>query len=151
MKYFSTRDLDKKQALKLQEAVIQGLADDGGLFMPENLVQIDPEILNSFSSLKLPQIAAKMLFPYVAESISKPNFDALCQEVFNFPVSWVEIEENILSLELFHALPLLLKTWAHDLWQGCWQVLPIKSIKMSKWWQPPPATPEVPWLPAFMA
>lgn len=109
MKYFSTRDLDKKQALKLQKAVIQGLADDGGLFMPENLVQIDPEILNSFSSLKLPQIAAKMLFPYVAESISKPNFDALCQEVFNFPVSWVEIEENILSLELFHGPTLAFK------------------------------------------
>ncbi len=109
MKYFSTRDHDKRQSVSLQEAVIKGLADDGGLFMPERLVPIDPETLDSFTSLKLPEIAAKMLFPYLAESISSTDFDALCHDVFNFPISWVEIEDNIFSLELFHGPTLAFK------------------------------------------
>ena len=39
MKFYSTRDRERKQACTLREAAMMGLAPDGGLFVPERIPQ----------------------------------------------------------------------------------------------------------------
>ena len=43
MKYISTRNINNK--VSASEAIIKGMASDGGLFVPETFPQIDKEFL----------------------------------------------------------------------------------------------------------
>ena len=52
MKYISTRDKSKK--FEFREVFIKGLADDGGLFIPENLHKYTESEINDLKELKSP-------------------------------------------------------------------------------------------------
>jgi len=55
MLYYSTNL--KSQHVRFREALIKGLADDGGLFMPQRIPRLDLEAISSMKSLDYPQIA----------------------------------------------------------------------------------------------
>ena len=60
MNFQSTRD---KQAKKYSSAQVikQGLADDGGLFVPENIPTFTKDEIITFCSLSYPELAARIL------------------------------------------------------------------------------------------
>ena len=51
MNYYSTRDTEKKIAKTAAEVIKQGLADDGGLFLPESIPEISLDFIKEISSL----------------------------------------------------------------------------------------------------
>jgi threonine synthase len=109
MKFISTRDLNQLSPVNLREAVLQGLADDGGLFMPSSINLISKEELEKMPFMNLPEIGSFLLGHFLGNSINKVQLDNICNEVFNFPVSLVEVENGIHSLELFHGPTLAFK------------------------------------------
>ncbi len=97
MKFHSTRD--SKTRISLSDAIKQGLASDGGLFVPEVWPKIaDP----SWAGLELPQLARMILAPFFAGDILSKDLDLICRNAFDFPVPVVQLDETTSILELFH-------------------------------------------------
>lgn len=98
MKYISTRGGTAK--VTLSEAMIRGLAGDGGLFVPDNIPSINPE---SFSPLEtFPEIAAAALAPFFAGDPLEKQLPGICRSAFDFdlPVRFLRNDTGL--LELFH-------------------------------------------------
>ncbi|MHA6247977.1 threonine synthase [Pontibacter sp. CAU 1760] len=100
MKYYSTNRQSPKISFK--EAVVKGLPQDKGLFFPEKVPALSADFFEALPDMTLPEIAYKVLQPYVAEDISPVALRQICDEVFTFPVPLVKVEDGIFSLELFH-------------------------------------------------
>jgi threonine synthase len=99
MKYISTR---QQQETDIKTAILKGLADDGGLFMPEYIPQLDSEFFEDLSNLSLQEIGFRVAKEFLGESISDDNLKEIIDEVLNFEIPAVKISEDIYSLELFH-------------------------------------------------
>jgi len=99
MKYISTR---KQEETNIKTAILKGLADDGGLFMPEYIPQLDAGFFENLSNLSLQEIGFRVAKEFLGESISDDNLKEIIGEVLNFEIPAVKISDNIYSLELFH-------------------------------------------------
>lgn len=99
MKYISTR---QQQETNIKTAILKGLADDGGLFMPEYIPRLDSEFFENLPNLTLQEIGFRVAKEFLGESISDENLKEIIEEVLNFEIPAVKISENIHSLELFH-------------------------------------------------
>jgi threonine synthase len=100
MKFLSTRG--QAPAVSFGTAVTQGLAPDGGLYLPEVWPSIPLSAFNGVSSL--PDVAALMLRPFVAGDPIAPEIGAIVRDAFDFPAPLVPVtDDGVLSvLELFH-------------------------------------------------
>lgn len=99
MKYISTR---KQEETNIKTVILKGLADDGGLFMPEYIPQLDSEFFENLPNLSLQEIGFRVAKEFLGESISDENLKEIIDEVLNFEIPAIKISENIYSLELFH-------------------------------------------------
>ena len=106
MKYKSTRDASI--SCTFEEAICAGYAPDGGLFVPEELPQITPGILERWSTLTYPKLAEAVLRLFIAEEeISDRELESICQSTmqgFENPDHAVPLKEvgGIYVAELFH-------------------------------------------------
>jgi threonine synthase len=100
MKYVSTRG--QSPAVSFGEALAQGLAPDGGLYVPERWPRIP---LSEFDGANtLPAIAEVFLRPFVEGDPIAPQIGEVVRDAFNFPAPLVPVNaDGTLSvLELFH-------------------------------------------------
>jgi threonine synthase len=100
MKFFSTNH--NTEPVSFREAVIQGLADDRGLFYPENIPELPASFFEKLRDLSLPEIAFEFLKPYVGNDLSDVALRSLLEEALNFDIPLVELEKDEYTLELFH-------------------------------------------------
>jgi threonine synthase len=100
MKYYSLNHNAPK--VSFQEAVIQGLATDKGLYFPESITPLDPSFFDKIESLSHEEIAFEAIKQFVGDEIPAEKLKEIIAEtlVFDFPV--VKVENGIYSLELFH-------------------------------------------------
>jgi threonine synthase len=99
MRYLSTRG---GQEAGLVDAVMRGLAADGGLFVPDALPRFDPAAVRGES---LAEISAEVLEPFFAGSGLEPELGAICRDAFDFPLSLKPLLADgteLSVLELFH-------------------------------------------------
>jgi threonine synthase len=99
MRYHSTRG---GQQIGLIDALLRGLASDGGLLVPEQLPHFDPA---DFAGASLAEIAAELLEPFFADSPLAAELPAICDDALDFPVPLVALQgppEALSVLELFH-------------------------------------------------
>lgn len=98
MQFISTRD--PKIKVSIDDAITQGLAPDGGLFVPETFPHFD---FNDFLSIDDYSVFGhKLLKPFFNDSILKEKLLTVCQNAFNFNVPLHFIDKNTYLLELFH-------------------------------------------------
>ncbi len=109
MIFFSTRDNQRKRAVSFFEAVLQGLAPDGGLYMPESVPVFSGTKLQQLPELNLSSIAFEVLYPFLESDFSIDELKAICEEVFNFPLPLVHLGDRLRTLELFHGPTLAFK------------------------------------------
>ncbi|MBQ9121704.1 MAG: threonine synthase [Clostridia bacterium] len=108
MNYISTRDTDKtKKAISSAATIKQGLADDGGLFMPDTIPTITLEDLKALIDLPYEERAAKILgmflTDYTADELLSDCRAAYAEERFpGGAAPIVSLDGNIHSLELWH-------------------------------------------------
>jgi threonine synthase len=99
MQYLSTRG---GQQTDLVGAITQGLASDGGLFVPESLPHFTPD---DFRGESLAEIAAELLQPFFRDSVLEDDLQEICTDALNFPVPLEELRslpQRVSVLELFH-------------------------------------------------
>ena len=98
MYYYSTRDKNREHRLTASEAILKGLAPDGGLYVPSRFPQLDCSL-----SLDLPygQFASKVLAPFFKDDELEDSLEAICTKAFDFPVVLNSLKDKTV-LELFH-------------------------------------------------
>ena len=100
MKYFSLNHNAPK--VSFQEAVIQGLAPDQGLYFPEHLTPISASFFDKIETLSNEEIAFQVIHEFVGDEIPEINLRQIITETLCFDFPLVKVENNIYSLELFH-------------------------------------------------
>ncbi len=100
MKYYSLNHNAPK--VSFQEAVIQGLATDRGLYFPESITPLPQSFFDTIENLSHEEIAYEAIKQFVGDEIPTETLKAIIAETlcFDFPV--VPVEKGIYSLELFH-------------------------------------------------
>lgn len=88
--------------VSFQEAVIQGLAPDKGLYFPETITRLPHHFFDSVENLSNEEIAFEVIKQFVGTEIPKEELRRIIAETLSFDFPLVEVENNIYSLELFH-------------------------------------------------
>ena len=102
MNFISTRGGEKVSGAK---AIVKGLADDGGLFVPETFPPVTREELEEMLPMSYPERAAKVLKKYLDEYDGAELLSALDKAYSKFegdPAPLVKIDDGIYVLELWH-------------------------------------------------
>jgi len=100
MEFTSTRD--SAQSAGFAAALLQGLAPDGGLYVPRDWPALRPESFGKESDL--PGVATQLLTPFASGDALAPLLPAITADAFNFPAPLVPIGDTgrLSVLELFH-------------------------------------------------
>jgi len=114
MNYFSTRN--EKNLVSSAEAIVTGLAADGGLFIPEYVPAV---AMNGWEKLSYPELAAEIL-PYLLEDFDREFLRQAAHEAYgaNFAGKaghTVKVKENLYALELWHGPTCAFKDYALQL------------------------------------
>jgi threonine synthase len=80
MEYISTRGCSP--ALNFEEVTLQGLAPDGGLYVPQTWPHLAYEDIAKLAGLPYPDLAARIMQPFVGECLSPGQLLALADEAY---------------------------------------------------------------------
>jgi threonine synthase len=107
MKYFSTRD--KNTLVSFRTAVMDGLAKDGGLFMPESITALPSSMISSIEKYSFREIGYEIAKNFIGKEI--PDYDLLTiiESAIDFPAPLVQLSDQLSVLELFHGPTLAFK------------------------------------------
>ncbi|PIR39225.1 MAG: threonine synthase [Alphaproteobacteria bacterium CG11_big_fil_rev_8_21_14_0_20_39_49] len=115
MKYISTRG--KAPVLSFEDAVIAGLASDGGLYVPESVPTFSKDEMASFKGLSYEELMLKIITPFIEDEIPQSILQDIIKESYSqfrdadiAPVK--KIAENEYLLELFHGPTMAFKDFA---------------------------------------
>lgn len=101
MYYISTRDASHQRLLS--QAIAQGIAPDGGLYVPQRFPQLAPEAFEG--ATEMAQIGERLIQPFAAGDPLQAQLGEICREAFDFPVPLVALAgaaTPLSVLELFH-------------------------------------------------
>jgi len=107
MQFYSTINASHKSDLK--SAVINGMAPNKGLYMPEEISVLPESFWQELPDMDLGEIGFHVLKPYFCPTIPEEEFKTLTKDAFNFPIPLKKVSENISALELFHGPTLAFK------------------------------------------
>lgn len=107
MKFRSTNGPSPK--VSFMEAAKNGLAPDGGLYLPAEVPIRNNLFWESLHKLSFADIAFEMARPFLKGELSDPDLRKITNDAFNFPVKMVELNQQEYVLELFHGPTLAFK------------------------------------------
>lgn len=115
MRYISTRG--KAPALSFSDVLLTGLAEDGGLYLPETWPSFSKDEWKALRGLPYPELAARVLAPFVGSDIDDATLRRLCAQAytgFDHPaiVPLTQVEDGLFVQELFHGPTLAFKDMA---------------------------------------
>jgi threonine synthase len=96
-------------AVSLRTALLEGLAPDGGLYVPEAIERMSDAELSRLPQRTLTEVAYRALRPFTRGELDATIFEAVVVEALNFPIPLVEVETGVYALELFHGPTLAFK------------------------------------------
>ena len=107
MKYYSTN----KQApiADLHKAVVKGLAEDRGLYMPERIKKLPQEFFDNIEKMSFQEIAYTVANAFFGEDVDADALHDIVYDTLSFDCPVVKVKDNIYTLELFHGPTLAFK------------------------------------------
>lgn len=107
MNFVSTRDSHIQ--CHFMDAVLSGLAPDGGLFVPEKILSKSPQEINTLlSATTLQQVGLELLIPFFPD-ISEADLFSDLMTSLHFDIPLIQLYPNIFLLEVFHGPTLSFK------------------------------------------
>ncbi len=118
MRYVSTRG--EAPSLDFADALLTGLAHDGGLYVPETWPRLDAKTIAGFAGRPYAEVAYRVIHPFVGGAIADADLKRLIAEAyadFGHPAvaPIVQVAPNRFVLELFHGATLAFKDVAMQL------------------------------------
>ena len=107
MLYYSTNH--KAGRATLREAVVRGLAEDKGLYMPEVIKQLPASFWDEMAELTFQEVAYRVADAFFGEDVPADDLRRIVYDTLSFDTPIVEVEPNIYALELFHGPTLAFK------------------------------------------
>lgn len=100
--------LGESRAVGFREALFNGLAPDGSLYIPESFPLLSLSADSTTATRHLPAVAAHVLSAFI-EDLPVAEIRRMAEKSFSFPIPLVKLEENLFLLELFHGPTLAFK------------------------------------------
>ena len=107
MKYYSTNG--NAPIADLHKAVVKGLAEDRGLYMPEQIKKLPKAFFDNIQDMKFQDIAYNVASAFFGEDVDLDALKDIVYDTLSFDCPVVKVKENIYSLELFHGPTLAFK------------------------------------------
>ena len=107
MKYYSTNG--KAPIADLHKAVVKGLAEDRGLYMPEHIKQLPKEFFDTIETKSFQEIAYTVADAFFGEDVDAASLKQIVYDTLSFDCPVEKVTDNIYSLELFHGPTLAFK------------------------------------------
>lgn len=107
MKYYSTGHNAPKATL--EKAIVKGLAEDRGLYMPEVIRLLPKSFFEDIENYSFHEIAFQVASAFFGDDIESEALSQIVKQTLSFDCPIVEVENNIFSLELFHGPTLAFK------------------------------------------
>jgi threonine synthase len=107
MKYYSTNG--NAPIADLQKAVVKGLAEDRGLYMPEEIYTLPKAFVNDMPGMKFQDIAYNVAQNFFGDDVDGDALQDIVYDTLSFDCPVVKVTENIYALELFHGPTLAFK------------------------------------------
>lgn len=125
MQFYSTRNRDLK--VSFREALLSGIAPDGGLYMPEKIPQLSVEEISNLEGKSFPEVAYAIGRKFIArEEIPDEKLREICDSAYNYEVILKSLNGHPrgdaptqLVLELFHGPTLAFKDFAARFMARC--------------------------------
>lgn len=102
MKYISVNG--QSAPVSFRQALLQGIASDGGLFIPESMPQLMPD----FTDLSWHDLATSLASLFI-DDIPQEDLRTIVTQALDFPIPLIKLEDRIYLLELFHGPTLAFK------------------------------------------
>ena len=100
IKYHSTNLRAEK--VTFREALLKGLAPDGGLYMPDRIPQISREELQTFRNLEYHQIAYEVIRKFLSQEIRDADLLRIVRDAYDFKVPLENVYERKYMMRLDH-------------------------------------------------
>ena len=120
MHYVSTRGA--APTLGFADALLAGLARDGGLYVPLSVPHLQPGAIRALRGVPYPDAAARIMAPFVGEDFDQDEMQSLAAAAYSgfrhaaiAPLT--QVDDNLFALELFHGPTLAFKDFAMQ-WLG---------------------------------
>jgi threonine synthase len=112
MRYVSTRG--QAPHVGFVDAVLGGLAPDGGLYVPQDWPQVSPDEIAGFAGQPYAEVAARVIGAFAGDEISRADLLEMCQEAYSTfthaaVVPLTQLAPDIFLAELFHGPSLAFK------------------------------------------
>ena len=107
MNYYSTNG--KAPMATLEKAVVKGLAEDRGLYMPQNIKKLPKAFFDNIQDMTFQDIAYNVASAFFGEDVDLDALQDLVYDTLPFDCPVVKVQENIYTLELFHGPTLAFK------------------------------------------
>ena len=107
MNYYSTNQ--QAPIASLEKAVVKGLAEDRGLYMPERIKPLPASFFDEIEKKSFQEIAYTVADAFFGEDVEAEALREIVYDTLSFDCPVVPVTNNIYSLELFHGPTLAFK------------------------------------------
>ena len=107
MKYYSTNG--NAPIADLHKAVVKGLAEDRGLYMPEKIKQLPKDFFDNIDKMSFQEIAYTVANAFFGEDVEADALKKIVYDTLSFDCPVVKVNDDIYTLELFHGPTLAFK------------------------------------------
>ncbi len=92
MRYYSTNL--KAAKVGFFDALIKGLADDAGLYMPESIPQMTLEEIGDMKHVSYPEIAFRVARKFLADELPADDLKRLVYDAYDYPIPLEPVVKN---------------------------------------------------------
>lgn len=105
--FYSTNNRQEK--VSLEEAVMNGLAADGGLFMPEHIPVMPKSFFDGLGKMGFHEVALEVCRVLLQGALPPAKLQNIIESAYAFEAPLHQVSQGIFSLELFHGPTLSFK------------------------------------------
>lgn len=107
MRYYSTNNRSKY--VSLHDAVVNGLAEDRGLYMPEKINRLPEEFFNNIDKMSFQEISFEVAKAFFSDDVDEKSLKDIVYDTLSFDCPVKKVYDDIWTLELFHGPTLAFK------------------------------------------
>lgn len=107
MRYYSTNNRSKY--VSLHDAVVNGLAEDRGLYMPEKINRLAEEFFKNIDKMSFQEISFEVAKAFFSDDVDEKSLKDIVYDTLSFDCPVKKVCDDIWTLELFHGPTLAFK------------------------------------------